>query len=94
MHLALYFSARKGRRFRFLPEIGLPEGFSVPGLQRWIRQVDYEPLRIAVQERWERLAEANRFGSSAMRCSSLASNREKFSSPNRRARRIGGTGVT
>jgi len=63
----LYFSARKGRRFRFLPEIGLPEGFSAPGLKRWIRQVDYEPLRIAVQERWQRLAEGNRLllGSSA-----------------------------
>lgn len=53
----LYLSARKGRRFTFLPEIGLPEGLSVSGLEGWIQRVDHEPLRIAVRQRWERLAE-------------------------------------
>lgn len=58
---------RKGRRFTFLPEIGWPEGLSVSALKRWIRHVDYEPLRVAVLERWERLAQGNRllFGSPA-----------------------------
>lgn len=53
----LYLSARKGRRFAFLPEVELPAGFSVLEVERWIALIDHPPLRIAVRERWERLAD-------------------------------------
>lgn len=56
----LYFSARKGRRFAFLPEIELPASFSVPDVERWIALIDHPPLRIAVRERWQRLADRAR----------------------------------
>lgn len=53
----VYFSVRKGRRFTFLPEVELPAGFSPSEVARWIGLIDHPPLRIAVRERWERLAE-------------------------------------
>jgi len=56
----LYFSARKGRRFAFLPEIELPAGFSVSEVKRWIGLIDHPPLRIAVRQRWENLADRAR----------------------------------
>lgn len=52
----LYFSVRKGRRFYHLPEIELAEGVSVSGVEDWIARIDHLPLRIAVRERWGRLA--------------------------------------
>jgi len=51
----LYLSARKGRRFTFLPEIELPADFTPSEVQRWIGLIDHPPLRTAVLERWERL---------------------------------------
>ncbi len=45
----LYFSARKGRRFAFLPEVELPAGFSVLEVERWIALIHHPPLRIAVR---------------------------------------------
>ncbi|HWP02257.1 MAG TPA: type IV toxin-antitoxin system AbiEi family antitoxin domain-containing protein [Gemmatimonadaceae bacterium] len=51
----LYFSARKGRRFSFLPEVELPAGFSTPEVDRWIGQVSHAPLRTAVRRRWAEL---------------------------------------
>lgn len=59
----LYFSARKGRRFAFLPEVELPAGFSVPEVERWIALIDHPPLRIGVRERWKRLADRVSVGS-------------------------------
>jgi len=53
----LYFSARKRRRFAYLPEVKLPATFSVPKVEGWIELIDHSPLRIAVKKRWERLAE-------------------------------------
>lgn len=53
----LYFAARKGRRFASLPEVELPGAFSVPDVKRWIGLVDHPPLRTAVRERWESLAD-------------------------------------
>ncbi len=53
----LYFSARKGRRFAFLPEVKWPAGFSVSELESWVELIDHPPLRIAVRKRWERLAD-------------------------------------
>ena len=53
----LYFSTRKGRRFAFLPEIELPAGFSAAEVERWTALIEHPPLRIAVRERWERLAD-------------------------------------
>lgn len=52
----LYFSARKGRRFAFLPEVELSAGFSHSEVERWIRQISHLPLRTAVRIRWEALA--------------------------------------
>ena len=52
----LYFSARKGRRFSFLPEIELVGGFSSLEVQDWINQIRLQPLRTAVRLRWEALA--------------------------------------
>ena len=56
----LYFSARKGRRFAFLPEVELPVSFSVPEVERWIGLIDHLPLRIAVRKRWQGLADRAR----------------------------------
>lgn len=53
----LYFSARKGRRFAFLPEVELPASFSVSEVEHWMALIDHPPLRIAVRERWEKLAD-------------------------------------
>ena len=52
----LYFSARKGRRFAFLPEVELPVNFFASELERWIALIGHPPLRIAVRQRWESLA--------------------------------------
>ncbi len=52
----LYFSARKRRRFAFLPEVEVPTDFSASEMERWIELIDHPPLRTAVRERWERLA--------------------------------------
>jgi len=52
----LYFSARKGRRFAFLPEVELPPGFSSREVERWIARIGHPPLRTAVQRRWTQLA--------------------------------------
>lgn len=51
----LYLSARKGRRFANLPELGLPGVFSEVTLEEWLDKVEYEPLRLATKERWDRL---------------------------------------
>lgn len=52
----LYFSARKGRRFAFLPELELPAKFSIAEVERWIALIKHSPLRIGVRERWKRLS--------------------------------------
>jgi len=52
----LYFSARKGRRFAFLPEVEWSAGFSHQEVERWIGQISHAPLRTAVMVRWESLA--------------------------------------
>jgi predicted transcriptional regulator of viral defense system len=53
----LYLSTRKGRRYASLPDLDLPAGFSASELERWIILVGHPPLRTAVRERWERLAD-------------------------------------
>ncbi len=53
----LYFSARKGRRFAFLPEVELPAGFSTSEVEHWIKLIGHAPLRTAVRRRWEALAD-------------------------------------
>jgi DNA-binding transcriptional ArsR family regulator len=52
---ALYFSARKGRRFAALPEVELPPSFSSRGVRHWIGMITNPPLRNAVHRRWEAL---------------------------------------
>lgn len=52
----LYLSARKGRRFLYLPELELTEGFSSQTVGEWIAKVSYGRLRRAVENRWRRLA--------------------------------------
>lgn len=51
----LYLSARRGQRFAHLPELELPEGFSGAALEEWVARVAYEPLRVAIASRWERM---------------------------------------
>jgi len=53
---ALYFSARKGRRFAALSEIEVPKEFSRSEVEHWIERIDHRPLRTAVMERWADLA--------------------------------------
>jgi predicted transcriptional regulator of viral defense system len=53
----LYLSARRGTRFLHLPELALPNGFSVSKLAGWIEKVPYPPLRLAVLHRWRRVRE-------------------------------------
>ena len=55
----LYFAARKGRRFAFLPELELPRDFAAPKIEHWIARVGLPPLRAAVRKRWEALAESS-----------------------------------
>jgi len=54
----MYLSARKGRRFAHIPEIEMPAGFSPTEVEKWITRVAHEPLRLAVAERWRKLAES------------------------------------
>ena len=56
----LYLSVRKGRRFRHLPEIELPEGFSPETVEGWIERVSFGRLRRAVEARWKGLGEEPR----------------------------------
>lgn len=49
----LYFSARKGRRFAFLPEVEVPSTFSHSKVERWIATLDHRPLQRALAKRWE-----------------------------------------
>ncbi|MGH7546231.1 MAG: type IV toxin-antitoxin system AbiEi family antitoxin domain-containing protein [Gemmatimonadota bacterium] len=53
----LYFSARKGRRFASLPEVELPDGFSVREFESWAAKINHPPLRTAIRLRWEKLVE-------------------------------------
>lgn len=53
----LYLSARKGRRFSYLPEVETPANFSPAEVEGWIARVDHEPLRLSIADRWSRLAE-------------------------------------
>jgi hypothetical protein len=48
----LYLSARRGRRFSHLPELGIRGAISDAEIQRWIARIEYPSLRIAVAERW------------------------------------------
>lgn len=57
----IYLSARKGRRFTFLPEIDWPESFTNAELERWIAKIEHQPLRAAVTERWRSLAQTAGF---------------------------------
>jgi hypothetical protein len=50
-----YFSARKSRRFAYLPEVELPRTFSVTGFEYWLARIDHLPLRLAVRKRWDQL---------------------------------------
>jgi len=52
----LYLSARKGRRFAYLPEIEVPDNFSAAEVEAWIARVQLEPLRLAIADRWKKLA--------------------------------------
>ena len=54
----MYLSARRGRRFAHMPEIEMPMGFSPPAVEEWITRVGHAPIRLAVVERWRRLAES------------------------------------
>ncbi len=51
----LYISARRGRRFSHLPELTLVRGFSRAELEKWIHRIEFQKLRLAVANRWERL---------------------------------------
>ena len=51
----LYLSARKGRRFSHLPEVTLVRDFSEAELERWIHQIKFQRLRLAVMDRWRQL---------------------------------------
>lgn len=51
---ALYLSARRKRRFAYLPEVELVSDFSEEEMQSWIQRIDHPPLRIGVDARWRR----------------------------------------
>jgi predicted transcriptional regulator of viral defense system len=51
----LYFSVRKGARWRYLPEIELPRTVTDVGMQEWIAKLQTERLRVAVNARWQEL---------------------------------------
>lgn len=52
----MYLSSRRGRRFTHLPEIEIPQSFASSEVDKWINRVAYAPLRLAIIERWRRLA--------------------------------------
>lgn len=53
---ALYYSARKGKRFSRLPELELPSAFSNREMRNWIERIRYPKLRKAVNERWRAIS--------------------------------------
>lgn len=48
-----YFSARKGQRFKFLPELHFPKSFSHRKLFQFVKKIPYHNLRRAVEMRLE-----------------------------------------
>lgn len=51
----LYLSSRKGRRFGFLPELGLPAQFSFRRAAEWARRIEDERIRISVLKKLDEL---------------------------------------
>lgn len=49
----IYLSARKGRRYAYLPEVVLPSEFSRARIEQWIARISHPPLRVAVSDRLE-----------------------------------------
>jgi predicted transcriptional regulator of viral defense system len=53
----LYLSSRKGRQFRYFPEIDLGEGFLLEKAEEWARLIPYGRIRKHVEERLASLVE-------------------------------------
>lgn len=51
----LYFSVRKGARWRHLPELEVPRSVTDVAMQKWIGRLQTERLRVAVNARWQEL---------------------------------------
>lgn len=51
----LYFSVRKGARWRHLPELELPRSVTDQEMQQWIARLQTERLHVAVSSRWQEL---------------------------------------
>ena len=59
---SLYLSSRKGRRFRFFPEIDMATRFRPREARRWIRRIPDPRIRKHVSERFEALRAQAREG--------------------------------
>lgn len=53
----LYLSARRGKRFFFLPELSLPKEFRKRKAEEWVARISYDRLRLSVEERLHSLIE-------------------------------------
>ena len=51
----LYYSARKGARYAYLPEVTLPRGFPHHEVAAWIARVESPSLTVALTQRWQAL---------------------------------------
>lgn len=49
----LYLSVRRGRRWRYLPELDLPETVTDKAMQYWIERLPTARLMVAVDKRWQ-----------------------------------------
>lgn len=47
----LYLSTRRGRAFRYLPELEFDRRFSWPLVDKWVSRIPYQPLRVSVKHR-------------------------------------------
>lgn len=56
----LYFSVRKGARWRHLPEVELPRSVTDVAMQGWIARLQTDRLRVAVDARWQEVRRRSR----------------------------------
>jgi hypothetical protein len=67
---SLYLSSRRGKQFRFFPEIDLGNGFRFRDAEAWVRRIPYPRIRKYVEEQLEALRYQHRAGKRRQRVKS------------------------
>jgi hypothetical protein len=76
----LYLSSRRGKRFRFFPELQFGRGFSLQEAQKWAARIPYPRIRKYVQEHLKSLWRTQRMTSERNRVRRANRKRSSYSS--------------